>query len=94
MDAPIASREMSRRRLLQVTGAVGVGLALGAGLGAAAESAHATTSPITFGVGPFDRALDTLSDNGYSLRSAGLSVDGQDSVLVAETERSRRVLYC
>jgi hypothetical protein len=92
MDSPIASRELSRRRLLQVASAAGMGLALGA-LGRGAEPAHAVPSPMTFGVGPFDRALDTLSDNGYRLRSAGLSVNGQDSILVDGTERTRQVLY-
>ena len=81
---------LSRRRLLQLGGAAGVGLALG-GLGTPVRSAQA--SPITFGVGPFDRALGRLADNGYELRSAALALNDGGSVLVDGTERTRRVLY-
>jgi hypothetical protein len=74
--------------LLQVGGAASLGLALG-GLG----PRPAQASTIHFGVGPLDRALDRLSDNGYSLRSAALAMNDGGSVLVDGTEQSRRVLY-
>jgi hypothetical protein len=81
---------LSRRRLLQLGAATGAGLAL-AGLGADARLVQA--SPITFGVGPFDRALGRLADNGYDLRSAALALNDGSSALVDGTERTRRVLY-
>ena len=84
------SLALSRRRLLQLGGATAAGLALG-GAGALPGAAHA--SPISFGVGPLDRALDRLNDNGYQLRSAALALNDGGSVLVDGTERTRRVLY-
>ena len=89
MEPEGLSGGLSRRRLLQAAGAAGLGLALGGG---AVEKARATAG-ITFGVQPFDRALNTLEENGWNLRSAGLSVNGNDSILVDGTERTRRVLY-
>ena len=83
--------QLSRRRLLQAAGAVGAGLAVGT-LGPWLAAARADT-PLRFGVGPFDRALDALSDNGYRLQSAGLAVNDQGDVLIDGTERTRRVLY-
>ena len=82
---------LSRRQLLRTAGAAGVGLAVG-GLGPWLPAARAD-SPIRFGVGPFDRALGALADNGYSLQSAGLAVNDQGDVLIDGTQRSRRVLY-
>jgi hypothetical protein len=90
VDLEASPRLLSRRRLLQVGSAAGVGLALG-GLSTVPRIAHA--APISFGVGPFDRALERLSDNGYSLRSAALALNEGGSVLVDGTERTRRVLY-
>jgi hypothetical protein len=90
MDPADSSPTLSRRRLLQIGSAAGLGLALG-GLDAVARPAHA--SPISFGIGPFDRALDRLADNGYNLRSAALALNDGGSALVDGTERTRRVLY-
>ena len=84
------SPSLSRRRLLQLGGATAAGLAFG-GLGALPTAAHA--SSISFGVEPFDRALDRLNDNGYQLRSAALALNDGGGVLVDGTERTRRVLY-
>jgi hypothetical protein len=82
---------ISRRRLLGAAGAVGMGLAAG-GLSPWLTPAGAE-SPLRFGVGPFDRALNNLVDNGYTLRSAGLAVNDQGDIAIDGTERSRRVLY-
>jgi hypothetical protein len=84
------SSPLSRRRLLQVGGAAGLGLALG-GLASGARPVRAST--MSFGVGPFDRALDRLTDNGYQLRSAALALNDGGGVLVDGTEQTRRVLY-
>src|SRR5205814_9087122 len=82
---------VSRRRLLGAAGAMGMGLAVG-GLGPWLTAAGAE-SPLRFGVAPFDRALNNLVDNGYTLRSAGLAVNDQGDIAIDGTERSRRVLY-
>ena len=53
-------------------GATAAGLALG-GLGALPNAAHA--SPISFGVGPFDRALDRLNEQIVeSVQRSGLAL--------------------
>ncbi len=91
MTSPSLHTHLSRRQLLQVAGAAGAGLAVG-GLGLASPTARAD-APIRFGVGPFDRALGALADNGYSLQSAGIAVNDQGDILIDGTERSRRVLY-
>lgn len=84
---------LSRRRLLKTLGAASLGLAAG-GAGLATRVARAEAgSPITFGVGPMDRALNTLADNNYSIRAAGLAVTDSDSMLIDGTDRTRRVLY-
>jgi len=85
-----SSPGLSRRRLLQLGAAATCGLAVN-GVDAVRRPAHA--APISFGVGPFDRALDRLADNGYSLRGAALGLNDGSSVLVDGTERNRQVLY-
>jgi hypothetical protein len=92
MSSTRESQPLSRRRLLQAAGAAGVGVALG-GLVPSAGVAQAQDSPLTFGVGPFDRALSTVSRNGYRVRAAGLAVNDQGDILVDGTDRTRRVLY-
>ena len=85
---------LSRRGLLKVMGAAGLGLAAsGAGLVGAREASAYSGSPISFGVGPMDRALNSLADNNYNIRAAGLSVTDNGDILVDGTERNRRVLY-
>jgi hypothetical protein len=92
MSGESAPTNLSRRRLLRVAVAAGLGLAVG-GLGPWLSAAARADSPIRFGVGPFDRALGSLVDHGYNLRSAGVAVNDHGDILIDGTERSRRVLY-